>query len=268
MRISPEAVGNLLRTLRAKRPLVHNITNTVVMDISANVLLALGASPAMVMAPEEVEEFAAKADALVTNIGTLSTSSLTAMRLAAIVMQHEGKPWVLDPVACGATAFRLAAAKGLLALRPTVIRGNAGEIASLAGATGEVGKGVDTLLSADLAVADAVTLARHSGTVVAITGEVDYVTDGDRTVAIHGGHPMMPLVTGLGCALSATTAAFLALGARPFEGAVAAIATFAVVGRQAGEGAAGPASLRQRFIDGLYNLTPADLAEAAEIEEL
>ncbi len=266
--MNSKTVGDLLEALRAKRPLVHNITNTVAMDISANVLLALGASPAMVMAPEEVEEFASKADALVANIGTLSTSSLNSMRLAAIVMQHESKPWVLDPVACGATAFRLAAARGLLALRPTVIRGNAGEIASLAGATGETGKGVDTLLQADLAVADAVTLARRSRAIVAITGSVDYVTDGDTTVAIHGGHALMPQVTGLGCALSATTAAFLALGANRFEGTVAAIATFAVAGRRAGEGASGPASLRQRFIDGLYNLTPAELVGAAEIEEV
>src|SRR5450631_3261652 len=141
-----------LEDLRARRPLVHNITNYVAMTLSANVLLALGASPAMVHAEEEVEDFVAIADALVVNIGTLSPSWVAAMRLAIARATALGKPWVLDPVGCGATPYRTKVAVELAALKPSVIRGNASEILSLADQAGQAGKGVDSLASADDAV--------------------------------------------------------------------------------------------------------------------
>src|SRR5450631_47918 len=158
---SIDAVYAALEDLRARGPLVHNITNYVAMTLSANVLLALGASPAMVHAEEEVEDFVAISDALVVNIGTLSPSWVTAMRLAIVRAKALGKPWVLDPVGCGATPYRTRVAAELAALKPSVIRGNASEILSLAGQTGQAGKGVDSLASADDAVGAAVALARQ-----------------------------------------------------------------------------------------------------------
>jgi hydroxyethylthiazole kinase len=267
MAVSARRCGDLLSLLRDKRPLVHNITNAVAMDISANVLLALGASPAMIMAPEEVEDFAAVADCLVANIGTLSVDSIKAMRLAATTMNGLGKPWVLDPVGCGATPFRLAAARGLVDLKPTIIRGNPGEIASLCGAVG-ASRGVDTLMSADEATKDAVSLARLSGSVVAMTGETDYVADGATMLTVAGGAAVMPYVTALGCSLSASVAAFAAVADSPLEAAVAALAMFGVVGAHAARQSDAPASFRTAFIDGLYRLEPDALAAEAEIGEV
>jgi len=254
-----------LAALRRARPLVHNITNAVAMDISANALLALGASPAMVSAAEEVEDFAEHADALVVNIGTLTPPSVTAMRLAAGAMQRQGKPWVLDPVGCGATPFRTASAAGLVSLGPTCIRGNASEIASLAGAAGVSSRGVDTTLSPEQALADAKRLAAGSGAIVAMTGPVDYVTDGETTIVVEGGHPLMPLVTGLGCALSASVAGFLGASDKPLAAVAGAMATFAIAGSIAAQGADGPGSFRVRFIDALHRLQPADVVAQARL---
>ena len=142
---SIDAVFSALEDLRARRPLVHNITNYVAMSVSANVLLALGASPAMVHAAEEVEDFVAISDALAVNIGTLSPPWVAAMRAAVMRARALGKPWVLDPVGCGATAYRTQVAAELAALAPTVIRGNASEILNLSGQVGAAGKGVDSL---------------------------------------------------------------------------------------------------------------------------
>src|SRR3990167_638707 len=197
--------------LRARGPLVHNITNYVVMTISANVLLALGASPAMVHAVEEAEDFTAISSSLVVNIGTLSPLWVEAMRRSAKKAVAQGKNGVLDPVGCGATPYRTGVAVELAGLKPAIIRGNASEIMSLAGASGAGGKGVDSTASSDAALAAAASLAKRTGAVVAVTGATDYATDGRTVVAVGGGDPMMPLSTGLGCALSATVAAFAAV---------------------------------------------------------
>src|SRR5258708_2589901 len=159
-----------LTDLRARRPLVPNITNYVAMTISANVLLALGTSPAMVHAVEEVEDFVAISDTLCVNIGTLSPPWVEAMRAAVAKANTLGKPWVLDPVGCGATPYRTKAAAELAQLKPTIIRGNASEIMSLAGAAGAGGKGVDSTASSDAAISAASALARKTGAVVAVTG--------------------------------------------------------------------------------------------------
>src|SRR5882672_6040062 len=186
-------VASALEALRARRPLVHNITNYVAMTVSANVLLALGASPAMVHAQEEVEDFVAISDALVVNIETLSPPWVAAMRRAVQAANEAGKPWVLDPVGCGATPYRTGTAAELAGLRPAIIRGNASEIMSLAGAAGAGGKGVDSTVRSDAALAAATALARKTGAVVAVTGETDYATDGAEVIEVHGGDPLMPL---------------------------------------------------------------------------
>lgn len=257
--------GKHLTAMRAQPPLVQCITNYVAMNIAANVLLAAGASPAMVHAGEEAGEFAAIASALTVNIGTLSSAWLDGMHAAVASANETGKPWVLDPVAHYATAFRRDAVIGLLASRPSVIRGNASEIIALGGGESR-GQGVDSRDPVEQAEATAVHLARHHGTVVAVTGVVDFVTDGERSGRIEGGSALMPQVTALGCSLTCLVGAFV--GAAPddiFEATVAALATFAVAGEAAAMGANGPGSFSWRFLDALAALDGEMLDARARI---
>jgi hydroxyethylthiazole kinase len=257
-------IVNTLERLRARRPLVHNITNYVAMTVSANVLLALGASPAMVHAVEEVEDFVTICDALVINIGTLSPPWVDAMRRAAVAANAARKPWVLDPVGCGATPYRTATAAELAAFRPAIIRANASEIMSLAGATASGPKGVDSTAGSDEALEAARELARRSGGVVAVTGAIDYATDGALDLRIEGGHPMMPLSTALGCSLSAVTAAFAAV-APPIEAAVTALAVFGAAGAEAAERCRGPGHLPAELCDALHLMDGPALERRARV---
>lgn len=256
--------GALLAGLREARPLVQMITNLVSMDMAANVLLAAGAAPAMVSAPEESPEFVRRAAALVINTGTLSAPAAQAMEVATTAARTHGVPWVLDPVGAGGTQFRDETICKLLRHRPSVIRGNASEImavARLAGLTREAGapRGVDSAHDTSQIEGLAQKLARHGLCVVAATGAVDVVTDGRRLVRLANGSPLMTKVTALGCALSGYVGAFIGLGAEPFAATVSALAAYAVAGDIAAEQAKGPASFRTAFIDALYALDAAEL---------
>lgn len=249
----------LFTRMRETSPLVQCITNYVAMNVAANVLLAAGASPAMVHAEEEAGEFAAIAGALTVNIGTLSPTWVAGMKVAIAGARAAEKPWVLDPVAHFATTFRRQAVADLLDLRPAIIRGNASEIIALGGGQ-SAGQGVD---SGD-AVSDAEDAARQlalsAGAVVAVTGAVDFVTDGERSVRISGGSPLMPKVTALGCSLTALVGAFVAVAPKqPFEATMAALATFAAAGEIAERGAQGPGSFAIRFLDSLHGLRSESL---------
>ena len=261
-----DSVHQALTELRARRPLVHNITNYVAMNVSANVLLALGASPAMVHAVEEVEDFVAISDAVVVNIGTLSTNWVSAMHLAAAKAVALEKPWVLDPVGCGATPFRTRVSAELAALRPAVIRGNASEILSLAGSVGAAGKGVDSTAAAADAAAVLAPLAGRTGAVVAVTGATDYVGDGTVVTAIEGGHALMPLSTAMGCSLSAVTAAFCVVRP-PRQAAIAALAVFAAAGAEAAGRCRGPGHLPAEICDALYAMDHAMLARHVRLSD-
>ena len=257
--------GQLLKTMREKNPLVQNITNFVAMNIAANVMLAAGASPAMVHTREEAGDFARIAAAVTINIGTLSPDFLAGMKAAAKAAGEAGKPWVLDPVAHFATAYRRAAAADLVELRPTVIRGNASEIIALAGSRSS-GHGVDSGDSVMAAEGAAIVVAQQNACVVAVTGEVDFVTDGRRSVRILGGSSLMPRVTALGCSLTGLTGAFVAVAPdMPFEATIAALALFALAGEQAAKAAAGPGSFAPLFLDRLAALTPAELDAEARV---
>ncbi|MGL4240006.1 MAG: hydroxyethylthiazole kinase, partial [Beijerinckiaceae bacterium] len=183
------------RRVRSERPLVHNITNFVVMNVTANALLAVGASPAMVHAPEEAADFAAISRSLVINIGTLDATFVNGMLRAAEAAQKAGVPWVLDPVGVGATRYRQETAGRLLAFKPAVIRANASEIIALAGSVGS-GKGVDSGDSSESALAAAKALNAQTGAVVAVTGATDYVVADVVGTPIAGGHPLSQSVTG------------------------------------------------------------------------
>lgn len=262
--------GRLLTRLRETRPLVQAVTNYVSMDVAANVLLAIGASPAMVHAPEEVEEFVSFSGALVVNIGTLSAPWVEGMEKAAAAARKFGKPWTLDPVGVGATAFRNATTERLLAHRPTVIRGNASEIlavARIAGVDVEAAspKGVDSAHETAAARGAAEALARKLDCTVAATGAVDLVTDGARTIMLANGSPVMAQVTALGCALSGVVAGFSALGDDRFVTTAAAAAVYGVAGEMAQEKSRRPGSFRVAFLDALDAVSVEDVARRLKI---
>jgi hydroxyethylthiazole kinase len=252
--------------LRAATPLVHNITNFVAMNATANALLAIGASPAMIHAIEEVADFTPQAAALVVNIGTLSGDRLASMELAAAKANEIGVPWILDPVAAGSTPYRTAAALTLAHLRPAVIRGNASEILTLDGGAHAMPKGADSVHRPEAARAAAGRLAVTLGTVVAVTGATDYVTDGRRLAAIANGHPMLTHVTGTGCMATALIGAFLGAGLAPFDAAAAGLAALGVAAEIAAAGAAGPGSFQVALMDVLYRLDDAIMAARARVQ--
>jgi hydroxyethylthiazole kinase len=247
-----------LAAVGATNPLVHCLTNIVVAGFTANVLLAVGASPAMVENAEESAAFAAIAGAVLVNLGTLSAERDRAMPAAAAAAHAAGRPWVLDPVAVGALAHRTALAARLMGSSPAIVRGNASEIMSLAGVAGSAGRGVDSAAGSSDALEAARALALDHGTVVAVSGEVDYITDGAEVVEVPGGHRLMTRVTGVGCALGGLMAAFAAV-VDPMAAAVGA----SVVLAAAGEAAAatdehgvepGPGTFAVRLIDELWAL--------------
>lgn len=260
----PAEVWRSLSLLRSQRPLVHCVTNYVAMDISANLLLAAGASPVMAHALEEVEDIAGAAGALAINIGTLDERWVESMLAAAKAAVEAGVPWVLDPVGVNATAYRLEVAKRLMGLQPTVIRGNASEIATLGGGGGG-GQGVDSTIESFDALDAAQELARKTGAVVAITGAVDYVTNGRELVAVANGHELMSQVTAVGCALTALTAACLAVRADALSAAVHSLVLMGIAGELAAERAQGPASFRMQLLDSLYLLEEPQVLETARI---
>lgn len=217
----PERALPFAASLRACNPVVHCLTNDVVQAFTANALLAVGASPAMVVAAEESPGFAALAGAVLINVGTLHRRLAESMLLAAASARSHGTPWVLDPVAVGVLPYRAGVTGQLLTHRPTAIRGNAAEILSLAGRASSA-KGADSLDSTETALEAAQELAARHECVVAVTGEVDFITDGAATLAVHGGHINLTRITGAGCSLSALAAAFLACAEGDRLGAVAA----------------------------------------------
>ncbi len=258
--------GATLHAIRSSKPVVHNITNYVVMNSTANVLLAMGASPIMAHAPEEVEELVAIAGSLVINIGTLSKPWIDSMMVAARACASAGKPYVLDPVGSGATKLRTETAKTLIReATPTVVRGNASEILSLS-PEGGAARGVDSAHTVDQAVDAARHVANSLKTVVAVTGEKDLVTDGRSSVAISGGHALMGYVTGTGCAATVIVAAFLAAEKDPVAATACGLAFFKLAGEKAASMAEAPGSFWVRVLDALYSITPDELESKARID--
>lgn len=249
-----------LSAVRALSPVVHSITNYVVMNTTANALLAVGASPVMAHAEEEMEEMVGIASALVLNIGTLSPAWVKAMFLAGGHAAKRGIPIILDPVGAGATRYRTETARSLMeAFRPAIIRGNASEIMAIGGG-GAGTRGVDSLEAAQDAVSAARGLHGAFGAAVCISGATDFIVDGARTLRIHNGHPLMTRVTGLGCTATALCGAFAAVTPDPALAAAQAMAVMGVCGEIAAAKADGPGTLQLHFLDALHRLTEADVA--------
>lgn len=249
-----DLVWNHLNNVREKSPLIHNITNYVVMNNTANALLAIGASPVMAHAVEEVEDMIKIASALVINIGTLSPDWVKAMIKAAKAAKEKGIPIVIDPVGVGATPYRNEICSVLLkAANPSVIRANASEIMALENATIRT-KGVDSTQSSDSAMKAAKNLAKKYDCIVSISGKTDHLTDGEKVITIEGGSDIMPIVTGLGCTATALTAAFVAVNKNTLEAAASAMAVMGIAAEMAEEKSAGPGTLQLHILDAFYNM--------------
>ncbi len=261
------SAGATVRSIRARKPLVHQITNYVVMNETANATLALGALPVMAHAIEEVEEMARIASALVLNIGTLSEHWIEAMLIAGDTATARGIPIVLDPVGAGATTYRTETARRILdVVDVTVLRGNAGEIATLVGAAAEV-RGVESMSTAMKPADLAREAAQQLGLIASVTGPVDHVSDGERVLAVANGDPLLAVVTGTGCMSSALTGCFLAgKPDEPLEAAAEALAAFGVAAEEAAAGADGPGTFHARLYDALYALDPETLDARTRID--
>jgi hydroxyethylthiazole kinase len=257
-----------LRRVREKKPLVHNITNYVVMNYTANALLACGASPVMAHAVEEVEEMVSLSGALVLNIGTLSLPWIEAMLKAGRRANELHVPIILDPVGAGATRLRTESAKRLIkSLSITVIRGNASEILSLAKEKSGAGtKGVDSVHTVDQVTETAMTLAKELNTTLAITGAVDLITDDERVYRVMNGHAMMNRVTGTGCTATVIIGAFLAVCSNPLEAATTGLSYFGLAGERAAGRALGPGSFQLELLDALYAIKEEELVKGAKIQ--
>tara|TARA_R110002124_G_scaffold186713_4_gene354157 strand:+ start:1055 stop:1852 length:798 start_codon:yes stop_codon:yes gene_type:complete len=259
-------LGAHLNSLRNTNPLVHNITNFVVMNYTANALLAIGASPVMAHAVEEVEEMASISNALVINIGTLSRHWVEGMKLAVTKAKNISIPIILDPVGAGATTFRNNALKDILGLgSPAIIRGNSSEIMALAGINSTT-KGVDSTASSSDALAAGKQLASILGCIVSISGETDIIIDIHKTAYITNGHAIMTKVTGMGCTASAIAGAFAAVVSDPFTAAMASAAAMGVCGEIAVNHSNLPGTFQMHFLDALSTLSPEELNMQVKIK--
>lgn len=260
--ITHATAAHALDAVRETSPLVSCITNSVVTNFTANVLLAIGAAPAMVDIVGEAGPFASIASGLLINLGTPTPEQRDAAREAARAAHDAGVPWVLDPVAVGALVHRTALAHELLDLGPAVIRGNASEIIALAG-TGAGGRGVDAADEVDAALDAARSLAHKTGCVVAISGAVDAIVSASDTIRVGGGAEMLTRVTGGGCALGAVIAAFVAAGRlkglSDLDSVAACHIAYSAAAEQAQDAASGPGTFAPLFLDALHSLTGADL---------
>jgi hydroxyethylthiazole kinase len=261
MEITADLVWADFRAVRENIPLVLSLTNSVVQEFTANALLALGASPIMSDALEEIIELAGLANALNLNIGTPTPRSAEAMALAAQAAKARRIPIVLDPVAVGATKLRRGLADRLVEIAPSaVIRGNHAEIAALAGLPA-LARGVDAAESSEKASVAVRQLAKRLGTVAIASGPIDYLSDGRMVISVDNGHPLMSRITGSGCVATAVIAAFLAVNPNPFAAAISAMVVTDIVAELAAEHSRseGPASFRIRFLDTFDRLEPEHL---------
>lgn len=255
-----------LKQVREKKPLVHNITNYVVMNYTANALLASGASPVMAHALEEVEEMVALAGALVINIGTLSPLWIEAMVKAGKRANTLKVPVILDPVGSGATRLRTDTAKRIMKeISIQVLRGNASEVLSLGGEKAVSTKGVDSVHTVDQATETAMSLALNLKTTLAITGAVDLITDGRQVLRVENGHPLMGCITGTGCTATAIIGAFLAVDPDPLEAAATGLSYFGLAGEMAAARASAPGSFQIALLDTLFLMKEEELKAGAKI---
>lgn len=251
---------NNILNVRNTSPLIHSITNYVVMNNTANAILAIGASPIMAHAKSEVEEMVNISHALVINIGTLDEYWEETMLIAIKKANKLNKPWILDPVGAGATSYRDSVLSKIISLNPTVIRGNASEIITLSKTSKTITKGVDSTVKSNEAVEAAKILVQNHKSIVCISGETDIIISENQEIHLKNGHPMMTKVTGLGCTATALIGAFIGVIENKTEAVVSAMSLLGVVGEIAAKQSAGPGSLQLNIIDKLYSITEEEFS--------
>ena len=269
-----QLIWKCILRIRSTSPLVHNITNYVVMNNTANAVLAVGASPIMSHAHSEIEEMVSICRSLVVNIGTLDEYWTESMIMAAKKANQLQKPWILDPVGAGATSYRNNILEQLLLLKPTVIRGNASEIMALAKHSREVTKGVDSTAQSNQAVVAAQYLNKEFGSIICISGETDIIVTRQQHFYITNGSTLMTKVTGLGCSATAVIGAFIAGIENKTEAVIAATALFGIAGEIAAgvsigqtiAQVAGPGTLQVHLLDKLYNITFEEIEQRLKLE--
>jgi hydroxyethylthiazole kinase len=263
-----EKIAQLREQIRQQKPLLHHITNFVVMNDTANVTLHIGGLPVMAHAREEVAEMVGAAGALVLNPGTLTPGWVESMLIAGRRANELGIPIILDPVGAGATSLRTESNLRLLdELKIAVVRGNSGEIGALTGLGGVV-KGVEAVVEVEQPEEVARALARQYGLTAAITGPRDLVTDGQRVVAVDNGHPMLKTITGTGCSATTMVAAFAAVEHDYVLAAAAGLACYGLAAELAAAQATGPASFKVALFDAIYNLSTEQILEGARVQYL
>lgn len=263
-----EQINTCLRAVKEKTPLVQAITNYVTINDCANILLCFGASPAMCEAKIEVEEFVALASSLYINLGTLTKEQEDAALLAARRAGELKKPVVLDPVACGAISHKIRFIENLFDCGPvTIIKGNLGEIKSLAGYQGKV-RGVDSIDDGGDAIEACRSLAKKHNTIVAATGATDIISDGERTCLVQNGTPMLTMITGAGCMVGALAAATVGAHDDALIAATAAITAFGLAGEKAAQSlpAVMPGTFRVKLFDSVYSLTEKDILKGGKLQ--
>jgi len=266
MNDATQAACEVIARVRSQRPLIHHITNFVVMNATANITLCMGALPVMAHAKKEVEEMVRAASALVLNLGTLWPEQVEAMLLAGHGANECGIPIILDPVGAGATRLRTESARRLLKeLSITIVRGNLAEIGKLVGMESKI-RGVESVGSAGDAALAASQFAKQFGCVAAVTGPIDVVTDGMRFLRVANGHPMMATVTGTGCMATSVVAACAAVEKDAVIAAAAALAAYGLAGEFAGEKAQGPGTFQVHLFDAVAALTGEALRGGMRIE--
>lgn len=262
-----ESIINHLQAVRDQSPIVHNITNYVVMNNTANALLAVGASPIMAHAHPELRDLVKISGASVINIGTLDEYWVESMIIAAKAANEFGKPWILDPVGAGASAYRNETITQLLEHKPSIIRGNASEIMAMA-KVNITTKGVDSANTSDEALEAGIVLSKKTGAVICISGEKDYVILEDRVTSIENGHQLMGRITGMGCTATALIGAFAAVIPDPFKATVSAMCVLGIAGEMAAEQAIGPGSMQLGIYDALFQISDTDITNLAKLSSL
>ncbi|MCD6486548.1 MAG: hydroxyethylthiazole kinase [Syntrophobacterales bacterium] len=267
MKITAKNIYLDIGKIRGAAPLIHNITNYVVMNSTANALLAIGASPVMAHAVEEVEEMTGIASALVVNIGTLSESWVRAMLSAVRRAGEMGIPVILDPVGAGATSYRIKTCHDLIdAHAPAIIRGNASEIMALVMEETRT-KGVDSSDPSSAALEAAKSLNKNTGSIICVSGETDYIIGGENVITVENGHPMMGKITGMGCTATTLCGAFAAVNPSFPAAAAGAMVVMGIAGEIAAGTCRGPGSMQVDFLDALFNLSEDELANRIQVGE-
>lgn len=259
-------IAKMMTEVRTKNPLVHHLTNYVTVNDCANITICAGGSPVMSDAARDVPEMVRISSSVVLNIGTLKPRTIESMIVAGKEANDAGIPVILDPVGAGATRYRTESVMKILdGVEISVIKGNSGEIGVLAGTGGEV-RGVDSVSTMSDCAETVKLFAKNTGAVVAMTGPVDYVSDGKKVAILSNGDRYLECVSGTGCMVSSVVGCYTGTHGANLKSVAAAISVFCIAGEIAAQDCKGPGSFKVSLFDSMYNLTEKDVTSRLKME--